>query len=187
MFTEEERAFLARATLTMQIIVGSLASGVVMFSAVALFLATQQPKPVPDVPLLTYMSIAAAPAAILAALTIPGLIMRNQRQAIAAGRPTLKAGSIGGTPLAEAEQSLGPFMGGYQTALIVRSAILEGPAFFCLMAYMLEGQAVSLVAAGVLLLFILSGMPTRSRVEEAIQRQRRAVDELRQMEAIDAR
>jgi branched-subunit amino acid transport protein len=187
MFTEEENAFLARATLAMQIIVGSLASGVVMFSAVALFLATQQPKPAPDVPLLSYMSIAAAPAAILAALTIPGLIMRSQRQAIVAGRPTLKAGSIGGIPFAEAEQSLGPFMGGFQTALIVRSAILEGAAFFCLMAFMLEGQTASLVAAGVLLLIILSGMPTRSRVEETIQLQRRAVDELRQMEAIDAR
>jgi hypothetical protein len=187
MFTEEERTFLARATLTMQIIVGSLAAGVVMFSAVTLVLATQQPKPVADTPLLTYMSIVAAPVAILAALTIPGFLVRSQRQPILAGKPTLRAGSIGGSPLPEAEQSLGPYIGGYQTALIVRSAILEGAAFFSLMAFMLEGQTASLVAVGVLFLFILSGVPTRSRVEEAIERQRRTVDEMRQMRAIDAR
>jgi len=186
MFTEEERASLARVTRTMQIIVGSLATGVVMFSAVTLMLAAQQPKPAPDVPLLTYLSIAAAPAAILAALTIPGFLVRHQRQAILGGEPTLNVGSIGAAPLTEAEQNLGPYIAGYQTALIIRSTILEGAAFFALMAFMLEGQTMSLVAAGVLLLFILSGVPTRSRVEETIERQRRAVNELSELRAIDA-
>lgn len=187
MFTEEERAFLARATRTMQIIVGSLATGVVMFGAVTLVLATQQPKPVPDTPLLTYMSIVAAPVAILIAFMFPSVLVRSQRRAILAGKPTLNVGSIGGEPLPEAEQNLGPYLAGYQTALIVRSAILEGAAFFCLIAFMLEGQTVSLVAVGVLLLLLLSGVPTRSRVEEAIERERRAVNELREMGAIDAR
>lgn len=187
MFTEEERAFLARATLTMQIIVGALAAGVVMFFLVVLVMTVGNPPQPPDVPMLSYMSLAAAPAAILVALLFPGIVQRSQRQAILDGKPTLKAGPVGGPPLPAAEEKLMPFVGGYQTALIIRSAILEGAAFFCLIAYTIEGQTWSLVGAVVLLLFVLAGVPTRSRVEDAVEREQRAIEEARQLRAIDAR
>lgn len=187
MFTEEERAFLARVTRTMQIIVGALAGGVVMFFVAVLAITSGNPPKPPDTPMLSYMALAAAPAAILVAMFFPGFVLRSQRQAMLAGQPTLQAGSTGGRPLPEAEQKLMPFVGGYQTALIIRSAILEGAAFFCLVAYMIEGQTWSLVGAGVLLLFILTGVPTRSRIEDAVERERRAIEELRQMQMIDAR
>jgi hypothetical protein len=187
MFTEEERAFLARVTRTMQIIVGALAGGVVMFFVAVLVITSDNPPKPPDTPILSYMAVAAALAAILVATLFPGLVLRSQRQAILNGKPALEAGPKGGQPLSEAEQQLMPFLGGYQTALIIRSAILEGAAFFCLIAYMQEGQLWSLVCAGVLLLFVLAGMPTRSRVEDAVERERRAIEELRQMQMIDAR
>jgi hypothetical protein len=44
-----------------------------------------------------------------------------------------------------------------------------------------------LLVVGVLLLFLLSGMPTRSRVEDFIDQEQRVLDELREMRTIDAR
>jgi hypothetical protein len=76
---------------------------------------------------------------------------------------------------------------GYQSALIIRSALLEGAAFFCLVAYMLEHNALSLAGAGMMLLFMLFGFPTRSKVEEAIETERTTIEQLRQMGPTDVR
>jgi hypothetical protein len=187
MLTDEEREFLGRATTTVQIIVGALAAGVVAFAIVALAIAPRQAAPPAAQSLLTYMSLAMAIVAVIAAMVVPRIVVRNQRQAILGGTPTLRAGSIGGPPLPEAEHEFGPLVAGYQTALIVRSAILEGAAFFCLISYVIEGQALSLIGAGVLLLFLLSGFPTESRIEDAIQNERATIQQLRQMEPTHAR
>jgi hypothetical protein len=187
MLTEEERAYLARATRTMQIIVGALAGGVLSFLCVVLVLGQQQAGPPLGESMLTYMSVVTAIVALVVAMIFPGIVIRGQRQAILAGKPTLKAGSIGGPPLPEAERELGPLVAGYQTALIVRSAILEGPAFFCLMAYLLERQTLSLVGAGMLLVFLLGGFPTRSKVEDAIVSERTTIEQFRQLGSTDAR
>jgi drug/metabolite transporter (DMT)-like permease len=187
MLTDEDRAYLARATRTMQIIVGALAGGVLSFFGVALVLTQQQAGPLPAEPMLTYIAIVGAFVALVMAMIFPGIVIRNQRQAILAGKPTLKAGSIGGPPLPEAERELGPLVAGYQTALIIRGALLEGAASFCLVAYLLEGQSLGLVGAGVLLLFLLGAFPTRSKVEDAIEGERTTIEQLRQMEPTDAR
>ncbi|MGD9634290.1 MAG: hypothetical protein AB7G28_03160 [Pirellulales bacterium] len=187
MFTEEEKAFLARITRTMQIIVGAMAAGVVSFFVAVLFITANKAQQPPEMPMLSYMAIAIAPAAILVALLYPGFVRRRERKAIVSGTTASNAVSPSGTPLTYVEQQLMPLVGGYQTALIIRSAILEGAAFFALVTYMIEGQTSSLIAAGMLLLFILAGMPTRGRVEEAVGHERRAIEELRQMGAVDAR
>ncbi|MEX2093677.1 MAG: hypothetical protein WD971_13420 [Pirellulales bacterium] len=187
MLTEEERAYLARATRTMQIIVGALAGGVLSFFGVVLMFGQQQAGPPPDEPMLTYMSVVTAFVALVMAIFFPGVVLRSQRQAMLAGTPPLEAGSIGGPPLPEAERELGPLVVGYQTALIVRCALLEGAAFFCLTAYLLERQTLSLVAAGMMLLFLLGGFPTRSKVEDAVESERTTIEQLRQMGPTDAR
>jgi hypothetical protein len=181
MFTEEERTFLARATMTMQIIVGALAAGVLLFLGVVLVITRELDGPPPDVPLLTYMSVGFAVGALVAAMVVPRLVVRGQRNALVAGKSGFQAGSIGGPSLPEAARTLGPLVAGYQTALIIRSAILEGAAFFCVIAYLIERRTPSLVAAGVLVLFLLSGFPTRGRIEEAIERERTEVEQLRQL------
>lgn len=187
MFTNEERAFLAQATQTMQIIVGALAAGVVLFFLVTLVVAANGERQVPETPLISYMAIAATPMAILMALIVPGVVMRSHREAIVAGNATSQEEAASVPPLPAEEEKLLPLMGGYQTALILRTAILEGAAFLCLTAYMLEGQAWVLIGAGLLLLFMLAAMPTRSRVEDAIERERQAANELRQMRVIHGR
>jgi hypothetical protein len=52
---------------------------------------------------------------------------------------------------------------------------------------MLNGLWWNLGIAGVLVLFILAGFPTRSRANETIERERRTVEELRQVRAFDTR
>jgi hypothetical protein len=56
--------------------------------------------------------------------------------------------------------------------MIALLALLEGPTFFFLIAYLLEGLPISLAGAGVLLLGILTLFPTRSGVENWITNQR---------------
>jgi len=187
MLTDDQRESLARATRTMQIIVGALAVGVVVFSLVVLAIASRQAGPPPDEPLLTYMSLVMALVALVVATLFPGVVKRSQRQAILAGEPTPQVGSIGGRPLPEAEPELGPLVAGFRSALIIRSAILEGAAFFCLISYLLERQTLSLVGAGVLLLFLLGGYPTQSNVEDAMANERATIEQLRQTEPSDAR
>jgi hypothetical protein len=185
MSTDDDKAALAQATLTMQIIVGAMAAGVIMFMIVTLVVSAGEEGEPPETPMLTYMSLAVAPAAILVALLFPGVLVRSQREAILSN--TALQPEAGASPAADAQPTRMLLVGGYQTALIIRTAILEGAAFFSLIAFMLEGQAWILIVTGVLLLFILSGLPTQSRVEDAIEREQRAIDELRAVRGIDAR
>lgn len=188
MFTEEERALLAQATRTMQVIVGALAAGIVSLLIVVLAISFGRAAPPPEMPMLTYMALALFPVAILVATLFPGVVLRSQRQGILNGSPKLEASATGfSTRIPAGGDIVAPYIGGYQTAVILRSAILEGAAFFALVVYLLDGLWWSLAAAAVLLLYILAGMPTRSRAEEAVKREQRAVEELRQMRAIDAR
>ena len=185
MLTDEERAYLGRMTLAMQIIVGALAAGVVSFFVVVLVIKQPQ-APLAGDRLLTYLSVAAGLVAVVVALILPGVIVRNNRQAVLDGKATASTPERA-PPLPEELREVGSLAAGYQTALIVRSALLEGAAFFALVAFMLEQQTLSLVVAGALLIFMLSGFPTRSKLEDAIDSDRRTLEQLRQMEPQHAR
>jgi len=187
MLTTEDRAYLATATRNMQIIVGALAGGVLSLFGVVLALGQRQPGLLLDGQLLTYMSVVAAFLGPVAAIIIPGIVLGHHRQTMVAGKPSLQAGSIGGPPLPAADQELAPILASYQTALIIRSAILEGGAFFCLVAYLFERQTPALVAAGILFVFLLVGFPTQSKVEDAVQNERTTIDQLCQMDPNIAR
>ena len=188
MFTDDDRAFLTRATRTLQIVVGAMAAGVLTFLVVALVINSGRAVQPPEMPMLTYLAIAAAPAAILLATLFPGIVLRSHREAVLqGGQISPPTDSVSTAQVVAASESIQTFFSGYQMAHIIRSAILEGAAFFATATYLLEGLWWSLVVAVVLLLYILAGFPTRSRAEDAVERERRAVEELRQMRAIDAR
>jgi membrane protease YdiL (CAAX protease family) len=185
MLTDEEREYLQRMTRVMQIIVAALAFGAASFFGVVLVLPPGGAGP-PNELLLTYMAIAAGIGCFLLSLIVPGIIARNLRQDIASG----KRSDIAEKTLSQLPESLrdvAPLAMAYQTVLIIRSALLEGGAFFALISYMIERQTSSLVVAGALILLILGGMPTRSKVEEAVARERREINELRQMGSVNAR
>jgi hypothetical protein len=185
MLTDEERAYLGRMTMAMQIVVGALAAGIVSFLVVVLVIGQPQ-APLPGDRLLTYLSVAVGLVAVVVALILPGVIVRNNRQAVLEGKATASTPKQA-PPLPETLREIGSLATGYQTALIVRSALLEGAAFFALVAFMLQQQKLSLIVAGALLLSLLGGFPTRSKLEDAIHSDRRTLKQLRQMEPQHAR
>jgi hypothetical protein len=187
MLTDAHRQYLGGVTRTMQIIVAAMAAGVIIFFGIVVAIADMQPGPPPDEPRLTYIAIVAAFAALIVAIVFPGIVQRSQRQAILAGKSTPLACANALKSLPEDVRELAPLVNGYQSALIIRSALLEGAAFFCLVAYMLEHNALSLAGAGMMLLFMLFGFPTRSKVEEAIETERTTIEQLRQMGPTDVR
>lgn len=69
----------------------------------------------------------------------------------------------------------------FLTTTIVGSAILEGGALGNLVAYLAEGQLYSLVLAGVLLLGILAGFPTRNTYDNWLARQRQRASDFQSL------
>lgn len=54
---------------------------------------------------------------------------------------------------------------GYQTALIIRFALLEGPSLFGIVTYLITGNFLFLIISGLLVLYFISIRPTRVKIE----------------------
>lgn len=132
---------------TMQIIVGAMAMGCVMFAIVVLTIL--QPQPVNGQPMIAYIAAAFGLAGLVAGTVVPRVM----------------AGSQPATA------------GGYQTSLIIGLALYEGAAFFNLVAYMLEGQMYSLAVAVVLIAAIVMSLPTVGGVQDWIDARSRREEE----------
>jgi hypothetical protein len=183
MLTNDQREFVKSAVRTMQIIVAALAFGVGTFFAVVLVVSPNA-KPAggpPAEPIMSYMAVAVGLAAVVAWAVMPRIITGGIRQAIVHGKPTPHAGLSQNLPMTDEQLQIRPIIAMYQTSLIVGGAILEGAAFFNLVAYMLEQQPMNLVVAGVLLLMLLSQIPTVSRLESWVESELTTIDQLRLM------
>lgn len=143
-----------RVGVTGSIIAGSLIMGVLIFGGIAL---SQRLGKEPDEPMLTWVGAGAAAMLVIPAVVVPRLITN-------AGLAKLE--SYEGD---EAETALA---GLYQTRMIVSQAIPEGAAFFNLVAYLIEGNWVSLGVVGGLLLMMLAQFPTQGRFENWVRRLR---------------
>jgi hypothetical protein len=189
MLTDAQREYVARVTATLQIIVAALAAGALMFAGVAWFVATNaaRARAAPAQILLTYVAAGVALLALIVSWIVPAIIASSQRQAIAAGKSISAAATTRNQSGIEHLGDVGSLSAAYQTQQIIRAAILEGAAFFNLVAYIVEKQSLCLVAAGVMVLFMLSQFPTRQRVEDWLERELTATEQLRQMRTADAR
>jgi hypothetical protein len=58
------------------------------------------------------------------------------------------------------------------------AAIFEGAAFFNLIAYLIEGQPFSPIAAAALLFFMMLQFPTAGRIEDWVERNIQTVDQM---------
>jgi hypothetical protein len=176
MLSDVQRDQLKGVVLTMQIIVGALALGIVNFLLVIVFAIKPQAQQNPiGQSLMTYLAVAGAVLAVLASIFIPFLLAAPMRKsALDASAGSKATGS-------KDETNIGPLAQMYQTQLIVRCALIEGAAFFSLVAYMLEGQTTALATAGVLLLILLAHFPTRSRLEAWIESELVVSEQMRQL------
>ena len=165
MLTDPQRDQLKQALRPMQIIVAALAGGVASFLVAVLFIRPPRGGGPPANSLvLTYIGVGAAVVSLAVWAILPNLISRQSRNSVLAGDARRLAAN-------------------YQVRLIVGCALVEGIAFLNLVAYLIEHQLTSLVVAGILLVILLSQIPTLDRLERWIESELVAVDELRQREA----
>ena len=138
--------------LPMQIIALALPAGVVLFALVAVVLLGSLRQP-PAGPLVSLLGAGFAAMMMVAHFVLPNLLFRPR---VPSGE-TLDVDSACNI---------------YQTRLIVALALLEGAAFFNLVALVLEHQWWSLAIAGGLVLIMLGDFPTRTRIQHWIETQR---------------
>lgn len=132
------------ALLTCRIIAGALVFGVVSFAAVAIVLRLGDPP---------------------AAAMLISLIAVGFAAVMAVARQIVLSLFSGGTGASEGGGTSGA-LALYQTRMIIGLALLEGAAFFNLVAYLVEGHWWSLAVTAGLVALMLSAFPTRGRLTQ---------------------
>ncbi len=151
---------------TMRIILGAMCVGVVSVAGIMIWQRQAEPLPAPELPLLTFAALGFAAFMAVFSVALPVFLQANWRRQLRQPQ---------GPPAAGPAPALSPedaWWLRYQTRLILQAALLEGAAFFQLIAYRLEGLAVSLGVAAGLLICLLMLFPTRAGVERWVATQR---------------
>ena len=141
-----------------QIIAGALIMGVVMFGCVAFFVANGEPAKSPMVALI---GVGMAAMAVMVRFIVPAIIVNG-------GKASLKEAS-------DAEQT-SLLAGLYQTKMIVGMAVLEGAAFFNLIAYMTEKQFWSYGVVAFLVGVMAISFPSQGQFESWAEEMKRNLD-----------
>lgn len=132
----------------MQIIAASLVVGVVAFALIAVFVVGALDEP-PESMLISAIAAGFAAVVFVLHLVIPPLVISQQARA------------------ARGEQLYGVYL----TKMILGLALLEGAAFFNIVAALIEHNWWSLAIAGGLAFWMLALFPTRTRVDHWIETQ----------------
>lgn len=177
MLLNADQARFQRAMLTnMRIISAALISGVIAFLVVVLFVIKSALNP--GSLLLTYLGLVVGALALVFAFIVPNLVGGSIKQALVDGKRVDLPAQF---RVSQNVGILGNLLFLFQTRLIVGYAILEGAAFFNLVAYMLERQDVSLASVGLLIGAMLAKFPTRGKIEGWLANEIRSIDELRSL------
>jgi hypothetical protein len=166
MATSPDNDPLAGRLRTMQIIAAAILSGAVGFLVIAVFLRQGGAGAgAANTPLITYIILALAVVNIILSLVVPDMSAAAARRKIAQGAwmpaqamPPDDAGQLSIV---------------YTTRLLIGLAMLEGATFALLIAYLVEGQAVSLIVAVLLIGAMAWRFPTRARLTAWIEEQER--------------
>ncbi len=162
-----------QALMTIGIITFALVTGVAMFAVIVIAVVRSKQvfegDPWALEGTLTPIALLFAASMIPMSLLIPNLIAKQQFQGMKGA--TLAAGgeSAGFEGWGRAAAELLPI---FTTTHIIRMALLEGAAFFCLIAFMIEGKALALLAAAILLILMIAAYPTQSRVRNWLEEAR---------------
>jgi hypothetical protein len=184
---------------TCQILVAALITGVVFFLLIVLFAIPpfMNPAPAPpgggaggaaiaapggsSLPLITLFAAALGIINLVGSFVVPKINVAQARRQIAreGPAPTTKGGPSEPKQLYPAGYT-GKLAQLYQTQLIIGAAMLEGGAFFAVIAYMLERNPIALVTAIVLLGALAARFPTADRVNAWLDLQLGLLQEERQ-------
>lgn len=172
---DEPSASQSAALRVLQIISGALMAGVVSFGVAVLAMSAQAGAGVLPSTMVTYLSLGAVVLGVLASYLLPSKIVEQLLRKIAA-RAAPPIASAGTSP---ADYDLAQLLGVKTTAHVVGFALLEGPAFLGILAYLLERQALAFAAPTVALALMAVKFPTADRLADWLGEQRRRIDELR--------
>ena len=164
------------AIKTGQIIVLAMVGGILAFGAIVIVISGPAGKPLPPGAIVSLILAAFGLLMLGLRLILPGMVTGQACQRMVSQTDRTHAEEA--DPWPDDDPRLNS---AFLTATIIGSAVLEGGAFANLVAFLLEGQIYSLVVAGILLVGILWGLPTRSSFENWETRQRRRIGDLRSM------
>lgn len=136
-----------QAVRVAQIITGALVMGVVLFAGIAVLVVGALDDPADGV-IVSGMGAAFAVVAFAMHLVVPSMIARQART-----YDTMR------------------LYGVYQQKTIIGLALLEGAAFFNIIALIIEHNWWSLAIAGGLVFWMLAMFPTRTRVDQWVETQ----------------
>jgi len=152
----------------MRIILLALMASVSLFVLIAIWLRHQGVIPVAPVPIVTYVGFVLAAGLVAAIRFFPNRVVAATRRQLAMipADLTRRAEHAGISP------DVSALLAAYQTRLIIIAALLEGIAYYFLIAYLLDGLWISLVMAGVCLAVLAAQFPTEDGVQRWLERQR---------------
>ncbi|MEZ6131949.1 MAG: hypothetical protein R3C59_25085 [Planctomycetaceae bacterium] len=148
----------------MQIITIGLMMGTLSFLTVALVINQAAIDGEPDI--LAWMGLGFAGLIFLVHLVVPGIVTSAALNQVNS-EALRKADDDGRFAM------LSPV---YQTRLIIACAMLEGAAFFNLVAYIVDKYVGNVIAAVVLIIMIAVRFPTLSKVEFWVQDRAREIE-----------
>lgn len=138
--------------LGMRIITGALVAGVVIFSLIVVFALGALDQP-PTGQIISLVAAGMAIVMFVTHLVVPNIVASQALQQVDMNNDM-------------------ELYGVYRTKMIIGEAMLEGMAFFNLIACTIEHNWWSLAIAGCLVLWMLMALPSRGRVEQWIETQR---------------
>jgi len=155
----------------LQIVVGALIAGCAVFMAVVLVVDIEQDPKHP--PVLTYVALNFVASALVARMLIRRAMIKSARRKITEGtwKPPGQTTSPQLAEFLERTGDAGKLWMLLNITTIIGAALLEGSAFFALMAFMLEQTWATLILAILLILGLILQMPTRSGVIHWIEDQ----------------
>ena len=151
--TVQNSAELLATVQRLRVIGTALVFGVVVFAAVVWFGMGVRPAPF-ELAIVSLVAAAFSVIDFVVHLILPGMVAQ------------------------QAVKQLGPkpseshLLLVYQTKTIIRLAMLEGAALFCVVAYILDHQIWTLGIAAALVVFMFASIPSKTRIAHWVETQR---------------
>ncbi len=149
----------------LQIITGALVAGTLFFMVITLAFTGGQFQAA-NLSVLSYTAAGFAFVALILRMVVPGFLVSKGRKLIARGTLQLPSGGLSPNMVGSLERAgdAGKLWMALQTSTIVSAALLEGAAFFALIAFLAEQSPLSFMIAIALIVGVILHIPTRSRI-----------------------
>jgi hypothetical protein len=178
---------LAPRVRVVQIIVAAMALGTIALTAVAYFWAPRAERKAQQLPIISYVALGLVPLHLAGSLVVGKGMTRAVRKSLARQQLVLSQPGAVFQQVGELLDRFGQrgwFVALFQPRAIVLAALLEMAACVNVVAYFLEQQTFSLVAAGALVVILLMQMPTLYGTAQWVEQQGRLLDDEQRLSAM---